>query len=106
MCLRVRAAGTAAKLTPEAHTSGSIRKTDAGLEFVKIPDTALGGSGMTVAKAKPARAALWLAAVTHDALAILVFVLVVTLAALVAHALAALTIMIALTDLHNIAGSF
>jgi len=75
-------------------------------ELVKIPDTAVGGSGMTVAKAEPARAALWLAVVSHDALAILVFVLVVTLAALAAHALAALTIMIALTDLHNIARRF
>ena len=61
---------------------------------------------MTVAKAEPARAALWLAVVSHDALAILVFVLVVTLAALAAHALAALTIMIALIDLHNITWSF
>jgi hypothetical protein len=63
---------------------------------------------MTVAKAKPARAALWLAAVSHNALAILVLVLVlvVPFAALAAHALAALTIMLAVFDLHDIAWSF
>ncbi len=59
---------------------------------------------MTVAKAEPARAALWFAVVSRDALAILVFVLVVPFAALAAHALAALTI--TLVDLHDIAWSF